>query len=149
LTLTSAFAGANAYLIVHNADSIFYVPTTGAGSFTWNLTPGKLSGLVFGPVDFKDALGLFQATFTITELTNNAITGWSLVGLDGPNRIPQSAYRHYSGGSVSVNSVMRFDRVPCFCGNGIVDRFEQCDNGEAQNGQFGQCCTTQCTFSPA
>ncbi len=33
------------------------------------------------------------------------------------------------------------------CGDGFLDAGEQCDNG-AQNGQFGQCCYSDCTFLP-
>jgi len=47
--------------------------------------------------------------------------------------------------AISVGSTITFQRVPCHCGNGIIETFEQCDNG-ASNGQTGQCCDSNCNF---
>jgi lactobin A/cerein 7B family class IIb bacteriocin len=125
----------------------YYVQSTGAGQFKWTWTTTETSGLVLGPLDFLDARNFYNAQFTIKSFSgvNNvqvlgsasgARTGATIKGWPTTSR------------ALTAGMTINFNRVACNCGDGILQRLEECDLG-ASNGLPNSCCNSDCTLRPA
>ncbi len=115
-----------------------------SGVLNWRWGKDSTDGAVLGipssnlysnqGFDFTEATLPFQITITILEYEN--ITSWELA-------TDTSGNVAFITLPLEKNKGMTLSRFSCFCGNGIVEKFEDCD---APN---SSCCTSDCKFASA
>jgi hypothetical protein len=136
-TAASDPLGSSVRLLVQDDpdDTLSLTRATGGATGSFSVAAGETDGFVIGPIDFVPMRSLVSLTVDVRVTSGSFSGGMKVASQPDPKQpVTTSAF----------TGVLTLKRVHCNCGNGRLDRAEQCD--WAIPGSM-PCCTKNCAFA--